>query len=99
MRTRIKEVDGIDWGDAAVMNCRWKGPKLRDVLNRADVDVKEIEGMHVAFSCSVVPVQGEDWYGGSVELGRAMKEEADILLALEVIQSDRILLTCLIIHR
>lgn len=33
----LKEVEGIDWGDAAVMNCRWKGPRLRDVLHRAGV--------------------------------------------------------------
>lgn len=32
MRTEIKEVEGIDWFDGAVMNCKWRGPRLRDVL-------------------------------------------------------------------
>lgn len=37
MRTTMKEVQGIDWRDGAVMNCRWEGPRLRDVLRRAGV--------------------------------------------------------------
>lgn len=32
MRTRLKEVQGIDWGDGAVMNCRWGGVRVCDVL-------------------------------------------------------------------
>jgi len=32
MRTLLKEVQGIDWFDGAVMNCVWKGPRLRDVI-------------------------------------------------------------------
>jgi hypothetical protein len=24
--------DGIDWGDDAVVNCQWRGPRLRNVL-------------------------------------------------------------------
>ena len=37
MRTRIKEVQGIDWFDGAIMNCIWEGPRLRDILLRAGV--------------------------------------------------------------
>lgn len=37
MRTRIKEVQGIDWFDGAVMNCLWEGPRLVDVLHQAGI--------------------------------------------------------------
>lgn len=83
MRTLLKEVNGIDWGEAAVMNCKWKGPRLKDILDKAQVNIRT---GHVAFSCYKCPVQGTDWYGGSIELARAMKEEADVLVALEVLR-------------
>lgn len=35
MRSRVKDVSGIDWGDGAVMNAEWTGPLLRDVLVHA----------------------------------------------------------------
>lgn len=84
MRTQLKEVNGIDWGEGAVMNCSWKGPKLKDILRRAGLTVSDFKEQHAAFSCFQTPVQGEDWYGGSVELSRAMDDSADILIALEV---------------
>ena len=93
MRTLLKEVDGIDWGEGAVMNCKWKGPKLKDVLQAAGLSVKDMDGQHAAFSCLQTPVQGSDWYGGSIELWRAMKADADVLLALEVSNSTIILNT------
>jgi sulfite oxidase len=34
MRTKLKEVNGIDWFDGAVMNCKWSGmlsPPFRDI--------------------------------------------------------------------
>ena len=37
MRTRLKEVSGIDWFDGAVMNCQWSGPLLCDVLRSVGV--------------------------------------------------------------
>ena len=83
MRTLLKEVNGIDWGDAAVMNCAWKGPRLKDILDQAGIG-GELGDKHVAFSCFQTKVQGADWYGGSIELSRAMKTEADIILALDV---------------
>ena len=65
------------------MNCTWKGPKLRDILQEATLTIPDCKGQHAAFA-SFQPVQGADWYGGSVELERAMSVDADILLALEV---------------
>jgi len=96
MRTQLKDVEGIDWGDAAVMNCRWKGPRLRDVLLHAGVELlnDEVpsaaqsgtsrEQVHVAFACNAVKVQEDDWYGASVPLSRVMQRGADVILALEV---------------
>ena len=37
MRTQLKEVQGIDWSDAAILNAEWEGPRLRDVLKWAGV--------------------------------------------------------------
>ena len=84
MRTNLKEVDGIDWGDGAVMNCSWKGPRLSEVLRRAGIKVENRIKAHVAFSCFQTQVQQDSWYGGSIELERAMKDEYDVILALEV---------------
>ena len=84
MRTLLKEVSGIDWGDGAVMNCTWKGPRLKDILNEAVVSLLVEKTGHVAFSCSYTKVQEDDWYGGSILLTRAMREDGDVILALEV---------------
>lgn len=80
MRTEMKEVNGIDWFDGAVMNCKWRGPRLRDVLLSAGVEVEA----HVAFACHQTPCQDDEWYGASIPLARAMSEDADVLVALEV---------------
>lgn len=84
MRTFLKEVDGIDWGDGAVMNCKWRGPKLKDVLDSAGINIQDLKGAHVALACYKAHVQGSEWYGGSIELDRALRDSADVLIALEV---------------
>ena len=84
MRTFLKEVDGIDWGDGAVMNCKWRGPKLRDILDDAGINIQDLQGAHVAFACYQTHVQNSEWYGGSIELNRALRDSADVLVALEV---------------
>lgn len=90
MRTLLKEVEGIDWMDAAVMNCKWKGPRLRDILNAAGVRsiVKPAKGvksgLHVAFSCYAVQCQNDDWFGGSIDLDTCLSLDAEVILALEV---------------
>jgi len=86
MRTKLKEVNGIDWFDGAVMNCRWRGPLLKDVLLKAGIDLpkEKWKEAHVAFSCFQTPTQDDDWYGASIELERAMREDAEVILALEV---------------
>lgn len=85
MRTLLKEVDGIDWGDGAIMNCIWRGPRLKDVLDKAGVNIAKYTEGHVAFACYQTQCQDDNWYGGSVELQRAMNDDAEIVLALEVL--------------
>ncbi|KAI9740503.1 MAG: hypothetical protein M1834_005083 [Cirrosporium novae-zelandiae] len=84
MRTTLKEVSGIDWGDGAVMNCVWRGPKLRDVLTRAGVAMGGAREAHVAFASFQIPCQEEGWYGGSITLEKAMRGDGDVILALEM---------------
>jgi sulfite oxidase len=88
MRTTIKEVDGIDWFDGAVMNCLWKGPRLRDILREAGLCPElgqegEWTG-HVACICNQVPCKDTECFGASIPLSRAMLEDGDCILALEV---------------
>jgi DMSO/TMAO reductase YedYZ molybdopterin-dependent catalytic subunit len=84
MRTAIKEVQGIDWFDGAVMNCKWRGPRLKDILEKAQVTLAKEEKGHVAFASHVQPCQEDEWYGASIDLGRALEEDKDVILALEV---------------
>lgn len=87
MRTLMKEVQGIDWGDAAIMNCKWKGPRLRDVLLRAGLRVHSTETnreLHVAFACYKAKCQDDDWFEASVPLEVCLQVEREAILALEV---------------
>ncbi|KAF2646625.1 molybdopterin binding oxidoreductase [Massarina eburnea CBS 473.64] len=88
MRTKLKEVHGIDWFDGAVMNCAWTGPLLCDVLAAAGIKVDEKTDAHVAFSCFQTPCQDDEWYGASIPLSRALDPEASILLALKMNGED-----------
>lgn len=88
MRTLLKEVSGIDWFDGAVMNCKWRGPRLRDVLRRAGLKEKEENlaksPLHVAFACNQVECQDDSYYGASIEIWRAMELDREVILALDV---------------
>lgn len=42
MRTRQAEVQGIDWGDGAIINCTWGGVLLADVLLRAIPEIGDL---------------------------------------------------------
>ncbi|KAF1968756.1 sulfite oxidase-like protein [Bimuria novae-zelandiae CBS 107.79] len=86
MRTKLKEVTGIDWFDGAVMNCSWTGPLLREVLQKAALKVPKeaYDSTHVAFACHQTPTQDDQWYGASVPLSRVMDSESGIILALQM---------------
>jgi sulfite oxidase len=86
MRTKLKEVSGIDWFDGAVMNCSWTGPLLRDILEKASLKIskEQFATAHVAFACFQTPTQEDEWYGASVPLSRVMDPDSGIILALEM---------------
>lgn len=87
MRTKLKEVHGIDWLDGAVMNCKWTGPLLADVLAQGggvDLAPEQQPDAHVAFSCFQTQTQDDSFYGASLPLARALDPNAAILLALRM---------------
>ncbi|KAI5797250.1 Oxidoreductase, molybdopterin-binding domain-containing protein [Pyronema domesticum] len=83
MRTKVKEVDGIDWNDGAVCNCTWRGPLLADVLVRLGLTIKTDVG-HVHFNCSQTDVQDDSYYGSSIPLERCLDKTKKIILALDM---------------
>lgn len=88
MRTRIKEVAGVDWFDGALMNCVFEGPLLCDVLLAAGVGENEplqegVRPEHVQFAC-FGKTQEDDFYGGSIPFDRALDPAMDVILALKV---------------
>ncbi|EME43538.1 hypothetical protein DOTSEDRAFT_25465 [Dothistroma septosporum NZE10] len=86
MRTKIKEVDGVDWFEGAVMNCKWRGPLLTDVLERAGTNVTDQDRRkaHVAFASYEVECDDAEWYGASIPLSRALRRDAEVILALDM---------------
>ncbi|KIX05542.1 uncharacterized protein Z518_06414 [Rhinocladiella mackenziei CBS 650.93] len=89
MRTRIKEVLGVDWFDGAVMNCTWEGPRVRDVLLAAGVKETQVthgdvSPKHVHFANYGGRTQQDEWYGGSIPFERAMSPNMDVVLAVKM---------------
>jgi sulfite oxidase len=84
MRTRIKEVQGIDWFDAAILNAQWTGPLLRDILIRAGVQDGQNTDLHVHLASTRTKVQDDEWYGSSIPLAMALDEGREAVLALKV---------------
>ncbi|KEF55214.1 sulfite oxidase [Exophiala aquamarina CBS 119918] len=89
MRTRIKEVLGVDWFDGAVMNCTWEGPRVRDILLAAGVEEDQVvhdgvSPMHVHFANYGGKTQQDEWYGGSIPFDRAMDPDMDVILAVKM---------------
>lgn len=89
MRTRIKEVCGIDWFDGAIMNCVWEGPLLRDVLielagSDEVASQQKTRQRHIQFASHGTKCQQDAWYGGSIPFDRAMDPEMEVILAIKV---------------
>lgn len=80
----LKEVNGIDCGNGTVMNCKWRGPKLKDIRDHAGINVQDIKATHVAFACYKTQDHDSDWYRGSIDMERALRDSADVLVAAEV---------------
>lgn len=88
MRARLGDVSGIDWGDGAVMNARWTGPLLREVLAHAGLTptgkTDAYADLHLQMECNATSVQDDTWYGGSIPLSYALDPGRECLLALKM---------------
>ena len=90
MRTRVKEVSGIDWFDGAILNAEWEGPLLRDVLVWGGIEdllqgaKRQPDELHVQLACNATETQEDSWYGGSISLERAIDPEMEVVLALKM---------------
>lgn len=75
-----REASGLRWGVGAISNGKWRGPLLRDVLRDAGLDLEDSatgEPRHAQFT-------GEDAYGASIPLDKAIDPRGDVLLACEM---------------
>jgi hypothetical protein len=83
-----KEVKGIKWGEGTLMNARWTGYRLLDILAAAglarDKDGTEQKSLHVCFASEAAPTQAEPWYGSSVPLDMVLDPARSVLLATHV---------------
>lgn len=73
------EASGLQWDIGAIGNAEWRGPKLRDVLIDAGLNADDPNEslQHALFS-------GEDAYGASIPLLKALDPYGDVLLAHEM---------------
>ncbi|KAK6498730.1 hypothetical protein TWF481_011304 [Arthrobotrys musiformis] len=87
MRTKEKEVWGIDWHNGAVMNASWTGVLLSTILSLACPTI-DPSTSHVAFSCYQTATQDDGYYGGSIPLSRALDPKMEVLIALKMNDRD-----------
>jgi DMSO/TMAO reductase YedYZ molybdopterin-dependent catalytic subunit len=72
-------VPGVQWGNGAVGNGRWRGVRLRDVLRRAGIKGPALE---VLFNGADVPVGTMPDFARSIPIKKAL--DANTLLAYEM---------------
>lgn len=84
MRTKVREVDGIDWNAGAVCNAAWTGVLLSDILASAGITTRDIKIAHVWFDSAVSKTQDDDYYGVSIPLERCLDPDYKVMLALEM---------------
>ncbi|KAL0580006.1 hypothetical protein V5O48_002009 [Marasmius crinis-equi] len=73
----IKPVNGVGWNAGVLANCTWGGVRLRDVLDRVGIQA-DAGPRHVCFASYATLCQDDKYYGGSVELEKAMSLEDDM---------------------
>jgi len=92
----IRQTIGFNWGPSGVSTNVWKGVLLRDLLLKAGVKDKDMDGKHVEFigiedlpnKVGPGPFKDEQWgkavkYGTSIPLARAMNPAYDVLIAYQ----------------
>jgi DMSO/TMAO reductase YedYZ molybdopterin-dependent catalytic subunit len=73
-------VTGVQWGSGAMGNARWRGVRLRDVLEKAGVQPDALEVAFDGTDVPVLPVSPD--YQKSLPLAKALAGE--VLIALEM---------------
>ncbi len=73
-------VPGVQWGNGAMGNAKWKGVRLRDVLQAAGMKAGAVEVQFDGQDAGVIPATPD--YQKAIPLPRAMHE--DTLLAYEM---------------
>lgn len=74
-----REASGLKWGVGAISNAEWRGPRLRDVLRDAGLNLEDPpeELCHAQFN-------GEDAYAASVPIEKVLDPRGDVLLVCEM---------------
>lgn len=77
----VKAVKGLSWGNAAVGNAIWSGPKLCEILK--NLGIESDDKRHVHFEgLDEDPTSTK--YSASITLSKAMDPRGDVILAYEM---------------
>mmetsp|Transcript_23943 Transcript_23943/g.34271 ORF Transcript_23943/g.34271 Transcript_23943/m.34271 type:complete len:508 (-) Transcript_23943:66-1589(-) len=92
----IRQTIGFNWGSAACGTNVYKGVLVRDILQRAGVDISDVEGKYVEFigtedlpnKVGVGPFPDQPWgklckYGTSIPLGKAIDPADEVMIAFQ----------------
>ncbi|GAA5942320.1 uncharacterized protein JCM15063_002969 [Sporobolomyces koalae] len=78
-----KEVEGLQWGGSAILNSRYRGALLRDVLASIGISLEQlqqVEKLHLHFETSQ-KCEDADYFGSSLPVSLALDPERPVLLA------------------
>ncbi|KZF19229.1 hypothetical protein L228DRAFT_205096, partial [Xylona heveae TC161] len=79
MTLGARSTNGLQWDVGAIGTAEWTGVRLRDVLRDAGLDVEDLpeDTKHAQFV-------GEEAYGASIPIEKAVDKRGDVLLAYEM---------------
>lgn len=81
--SKIKPVKGLNWGQAAIGNAEWSGPRLYDVLVGAGLKPDHKGVFHVQFEgLDTDPANVP--YAASIPIEKAMDPNGDVILAIKM---------------
>ncbi|KAG8229825.1 hypothetical protein J437_LFUL008793 [Ladona fulva] len=81
--SKVKPVKGLNWGQAAIGNAEWSGPRLYDVLTDAGLKVDQPGVHHIQFEgLDTDPANVP--YGASIPIEKAMDPNGDVILATKM---------------
>lgn len=85
MTTHAKKTNGLQWTTGAISTAEWEGVRLRDTLEDAGLNVRNIAEEEDAKHAQFV---GLEAYGGSIPIDKAIDANGDVLLALKMNGED-----------